>query len=61
VITLIVEFNESIGFWQFIVKEDGEIIHFRPGFRTREHAEQVGDGWIRDNLGGIPLEEDKEG
>jgi len=60
VITLIVEFNETIGFWQFVVKEEGEIIHFRPGFRTREQAEQVGDGWIRDNLGGIPLEEDEE-
>lgn len=60
-ITLIVEFNESIGFWQFIVKEDAQIIHFRPGFRTREHAEHIGDEWIRDHLGGIPLEEDEEG
>ena len=60
-ITLIVEFNESIGFWQFIVKEGDKIIHFRPGFRTHELAEQVGDGWIRDNLGGILREEDEEG
>jgi hypothetical protein len=56
VITLITEFSETIGFWTFTVEEDGKVIHWRPGFRTREHAESVGDAWIRHYLGGIPLD-----
>lgn len=56
-IKLIAEFNEEIGFWVFRVEEDGVILHWRPGFRTREDAEKIGDAWIRDNLGGIPLDE----
>ncbi len=56
-IILIVEFNEEIEFWQFIVKEDDRILHFRPGFRTPEQAEFNDDGCIRNHLGGIPLDE----
>lgn len=56
-ITLITEFSEAIGFWMFTVEEDGEVIHWRPGFRTREDAERVGDAWIRHHLGGITLDE----
>lgn len=56
-ITLIVEFNEEIGFWQFIVKEDDRILHCRPGFRAREQAEFNGDAWVRNHLGGIPINE----
>lgn len=56
-ITLITEFSENIGFWTFTVEEDGQVIHWRPGFRTREHAESVGDAWIRHHLGGITLDE----
>jgi hypothetical protein len=57
VITLIVEFHEEIGFWAFRVEEDGQLIHWRPGFRTPEFAEEVGDAWIRHHLGGITVEE----
>jgi len=57
VINLIVEFHEGTRFWAFRVEEDGQLIHWRPGFRTREHAESVGDAWIRQHLGGITLEE----
>jgi hypothetical protein len=57
VIHLIVEFHEGTGFWAFRVEEDGQLIHWRPGFRTREFAEEVGDAYVRHSLGGIPLDE----
>lgn len=53
-ITLVVDFDEGIGFYYFVVKEGEETLHFRPGFRTREEARSVGDSWIRDNLGAAP-------
>ncbi|MBN8595832.1 MAG: hypothetical protein J0M33_29025 [Anaerolineae bacterium] len=59
-ITFIVEFNEDIGFWQFIVKLDGEVICFRPGFRSHDEAERVGDAWIRDILDGQPVDEERD-
>lgn len=49
-ITLITDYDEDSGFYYFVVKEGDETLHFRPGFRTREEAERVGDLWIRDNL-----------
>lgn len=58
-IQLIVEFLDGTGFWAFRVEEDGQLIHWRPGFRTPEFAEEVGDAYIRHDLGGMPLEEAK--
>ncbi|MDX2141249.1 MAG: hypothetical protein SF123_24405 [Chloroflexota bacterium] len=56
-ITLIVEFHEGTGFWAFRVEEDGRLIHWRPGFRTREFAEEIGDGYVCHYLGGVPIDE----
>ena len=53
-ITLVVDLDEDSGFYYFAVKEGGRVLHFRPGFRFREEAEQVGDQWIRDHLGAAP-------
>lgn len=53
----IVELHEGTGFWAFRVEEDGQLIHWHPGFRTREYAESVGDAWIRHELGGLSLKE----
>ena len=53
-ITLVVDFDKEIGFYYFVVKEGDTTLCFRPGFRTREEAAQVGDSWIRENLGAAP-------
>ena len=53
-ITLVVDLDEDSGFYYFAVKEGRQVLHFRPGFRTREEAEHTGDQWIRDNLGAEP-------
>ena len=53
-ITLIVDFDEGIGLYYFVVKEGGETLHFRPGFRTREEAARIGDLWIQEHLGATP-------
>jgi hypothetical protein len=56
-IKLIVDFDEEGGFWYFVVEQDGETIHFRPGFREKAEAARVGNLWIRDNLGASPENE----
>ncbi len=53
-ITLIVDYDEEIGLYYFVVKQGDETLHFRPGFRTREEAERVGDLWIQEHLGATP-------
>ena len=59
-ITLVVDYDEEIGFYYFVVKEGDKTIHFRPGFRTHEEAKQVGDLWIREHLGAAPKHGDKD-
>jgi len=56
-IALLVDYDESLGLWYFVVKAGEDILHFRPGFRTREDAYQTGDAWIRTELGANPFEE----
>jgi hypothetical protein len=56
-IKLIVDFDEEIGFWYFVVREGDETLHFRPGFRTKEEASFIGDAWICRELGGMPSDE----
>jgi hypothetical protein len=56
-IKLIVDFDEELGFWYFVVREGEETLHFRPGFRTKEEASLIGDAWIRRELGGMPSDE----
>jgi hypothetical protein len=56
-IKLIVDFDEELGFWYFVVREGEETLHFRPGFRTKEEASFIGDDWIRRELGGMPSDE----
>jgi len=58
--TLIVDYDEDIGLWYFVVKEDGVILHFRPGFRTHGDAQRIGDSWIRAELGAHPSDEPEE-
>jgi len=60
-IALLVDYDEALGLWYFIVKAGEEVLHFRPGFRTREDAQQTGDGWIRTELGAQPSDEPEEG
>jgi len=50
-ITLMVDYVAALGLWYFVVKEGEDVIHFRPGFRTREDAQGTGDTWIRTELG----------
>jgi hypothetical protein len=59
-ITLIVDYDAQLGLWYFVVKEGEEVIHFRPGFRTREDAQETGDIWIRTELGAHPSDEQEE-
>ena len=59
-ITLVVDYDEEIGFYYFIVKEGDKTIHFRPGFRTHEEAAQVGDSWIQEQLGAVRKQGDKD-
>lgn len=59
-ITLVVDYDEEIGFYYFIVKEGETTLSFRPGFRTREEAARVGDAWIREHLGAAPAQGDQE-
>ncbi len=56
-IALLVDYDEALGLWYFIVKAGEEVLHFRPGFRTREDAHQTGNGWIRTELGAHPFQE----
>ena len=56
-IALLVDYDESLGLWYFVVKAGEDILHFRPGFRTREDAHQTGDAWIRTELSANPFEE----
>ena len=56
-ITLVVDLDEDSGFYYFAVKEAGRVLHFRPGFRSRQEAEHTGDQWIRDNLGAAPKDD----
>lgn len=57
---LIVDYDEDIGLWYFVVKEDGMILHFRPGFRTQGNAQRIGDLWIRAELDAHPPDEPEE-
>lgn len=50
-IKLIVDYDEDTDMYYFVVKEGSETLHFRPGFRTHEDAERIGDEWIREQLG----------
>ena len=59
-ITLVVDYDEEIGFYYFVVKEGDETIHFRPGFRTHEEAEQVGDSWIQEHLGAVRKQDNED-
>lgn len=59
-ITLIVDYDDDIGLWYFVVKEDEATLHFRPGFRTQADAQRIGDLWIRDELGAHPSDEPEE-
>jgi hypothetical protein len=59
-ITLVVDYDEEIGFYYFIVKEGETTLSFRPGFRTREEAERVGDLWIREQLGAERKQDDED-
>ena len=56
-IALLVDYDESLGLWYFVVKAGEDILHFRPGFRTREDAHQTGDAWIRTELSANPFDE----
>lgn len=56
-IKLIVDWDDEIGLWYFVVKVDGEIFCYRPGFREKAEAAQVGDLWIRNNLNAYPADE----
>ena len=58
-ITLVVDYDEEIGFYYFIVKDGDTTLHFRPGFRTHEEAARVGDLWIQEHLGAAPTQGDK--
>jgi len=60
-ITLMVDYDEELGLWYFVVKEGEEVLHFRPGFRTREEAQEIGDAWIRTELGAHPSDEPENG
>lgn len=50
---LIVDFDPDSG-WHFVVKEGQDTLIFRPGFRSREDAEQAGDAWLRAELDATP-------
>lgn len=54
---LIADYDEEIGLYYFVVKAGDEIVHFRPGFRTREEAERVGDLWIQQQSGATPRQD----
>ena len=56
-ITLIVDYDEALGLWYFVIKAGEDVLHFRPGFRTREDAHETGDTWIRTELGAHPSDE----
>jgi hypothetical protein len=53
---LIIDVDHDTDLWYFFVQEGQETIHFRPGFRTKEEAQSVGDSWIRENLKAAPPE-----
>jgi hypothetical protein len=59
-ITLIVDYDEVLGLWYFVVKAGEDVLHFRPGFRSGDDAQQTGDGWIRTELGAHPSNEVEE-
>jgi len=60
-IVLRVDYDEELGLWYFVVRAGEDILHFRPGFRTREDAYQTGDAWIRTELGAHPSDQQEEG
>lgn len=49
-IKLIVDRDDESGFWYFVVKLSGDVIHFRPGFREKAEAQRIGDLWVREHF-----------
>lgn len=57
-ITLTVDRDPDNGLWWYAVHSEGLDLAFKPGFREREEAERLGDLWIRENMGAVPLPPD---